>query len=50
MLRGEGLQNKDAAVKCLEVMSTSDSTHWQSILAAGEWPVYNLKFLSLIHP
>ena len=30
------MKKQDAAVKCLEVMSTSDNDHWKSILNAGK--------------
>ena len=35
MLQDEDVQKQDSAVKCLEVMSTSDPKHWESILEAG---------------
>ncbi|ELU04066.1 hypothetical protein CAPTEDRAFT_159631 [Capitella teleta] len=38
MLRENQDAKKDAAVKCLEVMSTSNNNHWQQILSAGGVP------------
>ncbi len=35
MLNDDDVRKKDSAVKCLEVMSTSDPNHWCSILEAG---------------
>ena len=35
MLSDGDIRKKDAAVKCLEVMSTSDPQHWQDILQSG---------------
>ena len=35
MLRSEDMRKKDSAVKCLEVMATSDPDHWRAILEAG---------------
>ncbi|CAH1788258.1 unnamed protein product [Owenia fusiformis] len=38
MLRDTSYRKKDSAVKCLEVMSTSDPDHWSSILKADGIP------------
>jgi len=35
MLRSAEIKQKDSAVKCLEVLSTSKPHHWKSILEAG---------------
>ena len=36
MLGEEDVDKKDAAVKCLEPLSTSSSDHWKAILDAGK--------------
>ena len=36
MLKSEDVRKKDSAVKCLEVLSTSDPQNWKAILEAGE--------------
>ena len=36
MLNHDDLKKKEAAVKCLEVMSGSDPLYWKSILNAGK--------------
>ena len=36
MLGEEEIEKKDAAVKCLEPLSTSTEDHWKAILAAGD--------------
>ena len=41
MLRGD-TKKQDAAVKCLEVMSTSDNEHWKSIQNAGKLKKINI--------
>ena len=38
MLQDDEIEKKDAAVKCLEVMSTSRPEHWKAILEAGGVP------------
>ena len=36
MLLDPDIRKKDAAVKCLEVMSTSEAQHWKNILESGQ--------------
>lgn len=39
MLHDASVAKKDAAVKCLEVMSSADDFNWKAVLDAGEWVI-----------